>query len=137
MTVTSLPSRDQTEPISTPMYPPPTMRRCSGTLSRSSASVLDRMFVPSNSKPLISIGEEPVAMRTFFAAYALPSTSTPPPLTSLPRPWRCVTLFFLKRKPMPPVILLTTPCLKPIIFVKSRLTPETPMPRLASSVMLA
>mmetsp|Transcript_44027 Transcript_44027/g.125588 ORF Transcript_44027/g.125588 Transcript_44027/m.125588 type:complete len:200 (-) Transcript_44027:282-881(-) len=65
-TVTSLPSRDQTEPSSSPMTPPPITVSLSGTFSSVSAPVLDTICVSSSSMPGRLTTSEPVASMMFF-----------------------------------------------------------------------
>ena len=61
ITVTLDPKRRQMEPSSRPIYPPPTMPRCLGTVSKDRASVELTMCLPSNSSPGTVTGSLPVA----------------------------------------------------------------------------
>ncbi|MDT4853652.1 hypothetical protein FQZ97_879260 [compost metagenome] len=81
--VTFEPSLAKAVPISSPIYPPPTIASFSGIFSRASASA-DEMILPPNGNEVISTGTEPVAI-TIFSAWIVwrpvsVSTSTVLPL---------------------------------------------------------
>ncbi len=113
-TVTSDPSRRQTEPSSRPMMPAPTTTRCFGTSASSSAPVDDTIFFSSTVTPGSGVTSEPEAIRMFFAesvsftAPSSPSTETAPALSMRPVPWNEAILFFLNRKATPLVVASTT-----------------------------
>ena len=134
-TVTSAPRRRQTEPISRPITPAPMTPRRFGTSPIDSAPSLDRTRFSSNAAPGNARAFEPVATMTWRAisvSSADPPTliSTPASLrpTKEPRPWKNVTLFFLKRYRMPSLFCLTTLSLRPSIFARSSPRPLTSMP---------
>mmetsp|Transcript_38241 Transcript_38241/g.118180 ORF Transcript_38241/g.118180 Transcript_38241/m.118180 type:complete len:222 (+) Transcript_38241:536-1201(+) len=84
-TVTLLPRRPHTEPISRPMTPPPMTTRCFGTLFIARAPVDDMTFFSSNGRNGSGVGSLPVAMTTFLDSSvsflpSLPLTSTVVPL---------------------------------------------------------
>ena len=66
-TVTSAPSRFQTLPSSSPIYPPPITTRWPGTRSSSSAPVLVTIRASSTSTPGSGMLSLPVAMTMFLA----------------------------------------------------------------------
>ncbi len=91
ITVTLAPSRDQTEPSSSPMTPAPITTICFGTLASSRAPVELTMRSSSTSTPGRGVDSEPVAIRMFLAARvssppALSATLTSPALGMLPLP---------------------------------------------------
>lgn len=66
-TVTSVPRRRQTEPISRPITPPPTTTSDLGTALSSRAPVEVTMVVSSTGTPGSFAGSEPVAITMFLA----------------------------------------------------------------------
>ena len=74
-TVTSDPSRLQTEPISRPIAPAPMTSSFFGTSEKESASVLLTMTLPSNFIVGSSTGTLPVAMMMCFASISCASPS--------------------------------------------------------------
>ena len=132
-TSTSEPSRRQTLPSSMPMYPPPTTSSLAGTGLKFSAPVESTTCLPSYFSPGSSIGADPVAIRTFLAVSrvtlpSIPVTSTAPAPASLPVPMTESTLFFLNRKPTPPVNCLTTWSLRASRASRSTVTSPVLMP---------
>src|SRR6185369_16181631 len=69
-TVTSAPSRDQTEPSSSPIAPPPTTTSFFGMEGNAIASSDETTDWPSNFMDGNSTGAEPVAMTMFAAVYS-------------------------------------------------------------------
>ena len=125
-TVTSAPSRRQTEPSSSPITPAPTTTRCPGTLSRSSAPVEETIVFSSNSSstPGMPATSDPVAMTMFFASISLvlPSSSateTLPSPSTVPVPRSTSTLFFFIRKATPSTLDFTVASLCAIIAGRS------------------
>src|SRR3954466_652651 len=112
-TVTSDPSRDQTDPSSKPIAPPPTTTSRLGTESNAIAWSLDTTVVPSNFMKGNSTGAEPVAITTFFAdtlvgsVPALAETSTVVASTNDAVPVRTVILRALARAATPPTSFAT------------------------------
>mmetsp|Transcript_19775 Transcript_19775/g.75826 ORF Transcript_19775/g.75826 Transcript_19775/m.75826 type:complete len:202 (+) Transcript_19775:654-1259(+) len=107
-TVTSAPRRRQTEPISSPMTPPPMTAMRLGTSWRSRAPVEETTCCSSISMPGRLMTSLPVAMMMFLVLMtcSLPLASTTftslgPTMVPVPSAW--LTLFFLKRPLMPPV----------------------------------
>mmetsp|Transcript_23077 Transcript_23077/g.52055 ORF Transcript_23077/g.52055 Transcript_23077/m.52055 type:complete len:273 (+) Transcript_23077:693-1511(+) len=139
-TVTSEPSLLQTDPISSPITPPPITIIFSGTLSISSAPVESTMTPPALSTGTGGRGvtSEPVAMRMFLVSYEAAAPSAPATLTLLgpamdPLPLRYSTPYFLKRYSIPPVRAPTALDLAACMAPTSISTPETLMPYLAKS----
>ena len=102
MTVTSAPSRAQTEPSSRPIAPAPMTSIVFGTFSSAMPWSLLMTRLPSNLRNGSSTGTLPVASRMFcvlsvFFAPPSPVTSTVLPSTSLPRPFTTSILFFFIR----------------------------------------
>ena len=133
-TVTSDPSRRQTEPSSSPMMPAPTTMRCFGTSASSSAPVDDTIFFSSTATPGRGMTSEPEAIRMFLAdsvsltAPSSPSTTTEPAFSMRPVPWNAVILFFRNRKATPLVVASTTSLLRFISWAKSSLGGASTMP---------
>ena len=105
-TVTSAPRRAQTEPSSKPIIPAPTINKCFGTASNSSAPVDDATSFSSISTPRSGVLSEPVAITIFFVFRvrvppANKLTSILPEATIIADPCSASTLFFLKRKSIP------------------------------------
>src|SRR5690606_21820419 len=138
-TVTAAPSRRHTLPSSRPITPAPMTPSFCGTVLKSSAPTLSHTSSLSISTPGRVRGLEPVAITTCFACTALPATSNCQPcsLCFTSRPWPCsqLTLFFLNRNSIPPVILLTIASLRAIILGTSMLAPLTSMPCRASPLL--
>mmetsp|Transcript_21416 Transcript_21416/g.50785 ORF Transcript_21416/g.50785 Transcript_21416/m.50785 type:complete len:225 (+) Transcript_21416:572-1246(+) len=81
-TVTSVPSRRQTEPISRPMTPAPMTIIFLGISFRSSAPVEVVMIFSSTGTPGSEAGTEPVAMTMFLVSRVWTSPSRPLTLTA-------------------------------------------------------
>jgi hypothetical protein len=125
-TVTSDPSRRHTDPISRPITPEPIMPRRLGIDGMRNAPSLERMWSSSNGVPGSARGFEPVATITWRATsvsscapITLMVMPSAPVATNDPRPWKNVTLFFLKRYRMPSLFCFTTASLRPSILSKS------------------
>ena len=137
-TTTSAPRRRQTLPSSSPMTPAPITPRRFGTASNSSAPQESTIALPSNGTDLSSIGTEPVASTTCFAASSCfaPSSavySTRLPASSLPCPCNPVTPAALNSAVMPWVEALTIFALRFCIVATSKPRPPTWMPCAANS----
>ena len=65
-TVTFDPNRDQTEPISKPIYPAPIITSSVGIFEKDKAPVDETIFFSSISSPGKDVGEDPVAKTIFF-----------------------------------------------------------------------
>ena len=129
--------RRQTLPSSSPMTPAPMMQTRPGTASQSSAPAESTTMSPVSGVAFSSIGTEPVAMMTFFAAWVLSPPSRSVTLTCLsarssPVPFNQSILFDLNSISMPPVSSLTMPSFRLIIFGTSRDTLPTLMPMSAN-----
>ena len=137
-TITSEPSRLQTDPNSRPIAPPPMTSNFSGALSKVSASVLLTMTLPSNFMLASSTGMLPVAMTTFFVSISCESPSfglieTRPGALTVPKPWNVVTLFPFINIFTPLFIVFTTLSLRASIFARSSPTFSKTMPCLPAS----
>jgi hypothetical protein len=135
MTVTSVPRRRQTEPISRPMTPPPMTASFFGIVLSESAPVESTMrpLALSTGTGGRGVGSEPDAMRMFFVVSVLEPplvsvASTTPERATLPVPLTYSTPYFLKSYSMPPVRLLTLFVLESIILSRSTETSETMTP---------
>ena len=111
--VTAAPSRRQTEPISRPITPEPTMPSVFGTWSTASAPSLERIVFSSKAAPGKARGFEPVATMTCLAVSVsglAPATaiSQPPSpfFTNEPRPWKNCDLVLLEEVDDAVVVLL-------------------------------
>ena len=138
-TVTSAPRRDQTEPSSRPMAPPPTTTSFFGTDSKAMAWSDETTVWPSNFMKGSSTGAEPVAMTKFFAETETVSFS---PLTdsevaevNVAVPVRTATLRALARRARPPTFLATTSSLRFSIVGTSMSTEPSLMPWAAAWVL--
>eukprot|EP01139_Manchomonas_bermudensis_P019173 Amastigsp_a676481_41.p2 type:complete len:221 gc:universal Amastigsp_a676481_41:1115-453(-) len=78
MTVTAEPSRDQTEPSSSPMTPPPMTAMRLGGASNASAPVDETTFFSSKGRNGSAMGSEPVAITMFLVEMVC----LPPPMSS-------------------------------------------------------
>ena len=136
--VTSLPSRFQTEPSSSPIAPAPMTRNFFGASSKQSASVLLTMVLPSNLADGSSIGTLPVAMTMFLVSISCVSpledfTETFPGAVIVPIPSSTITLFVFINWRTPPVSALTTLSLRFCIVDKSTRGLSRRIPCLAAS----
>ena len=136
-TVTSAPSRRQTEPSSRPMMPAPMTTRVLGTSENARAPVESTIRSPSTLRPGRPEGSEPVAMMMFLASRvrvlpSAPSTSTRPGPAIRPLPSRRSTLFFFMRKSTPLVRAVTDSSFWAIIFDRFR-RGVTSIPRCSNS----
>ena len=126
--MTLLPSRDHTEPSSSPIYPPPITASRSGTRSSASAPVEDTIRRSSNAKPGSGMLSEPVATMIAPASTpALPSSERDPARARRcgPRPFSQSTLFLRNRNSTPRVSVVTTLSLRSIIAARS--SPTSPI----------
>jgi len=105
---TSAPRRDQTEPSSTPITPPPTTTSFFGTLWKLMAWSEETIVSPSNFMNGSSTGVEPVAMTMFFAVNCWSPTVTVLPETKEAAPVMTVILRALASWETPPTSLVTT-----------------------------
>ena len=131
--MTSEPRRDQTEPSSSPMAPPPTTTSFFGTESNAIAWSLETMFFPSNFRNGNSTGAEPVATTTFFAVKtcSVPSaarTATRSAARKEAAPVTTVTLRALASWATPATSLATTSSLRRRKEGRSRSTEPSLMP---------
>lgn len=76
-----MPRRAYTEPISSPITPPPMTINFLGTFSKANAPVEETNIFSSNGNPGNGVGSEPVAIRTFLALRVLTDPSAPLTLT--------------------------------------------------------
>ncbi len=111
-TVTSAPSRRQTEPSSRPITPAPTTIIFFGTLGRLSAPVEETTVFSSISTPGRRATSEPVAMTIAFVSsvVSVPSAAfatTLPGAAMRPSPLIQSILFFLKRNATPLTLAAT------------------------------
>ena len=110
-TVTFVPSLDQTDPISKPIYPPPITNIDFGTDCRERAPVDVTICFSSIGILGISIEEDPVAIIKFLAESFFSSFADLTRIVLLSikdaEPLICSILFFLNRKPIPPVSCFT------------------------------
>mmetsp|Transcript_27659 Transcript_27659/g.64873 ORF Transcript_27659/g.64873 Transcript_27659/m.64873 type:complete len:243 (-) Transcript_27659:483-1211(-) len=126
MTVTSVPRRDQTLPISRPMTPPPTTAMVWGMEAISRAPVESTILPAALSTGTGGRGvtSDPVARTMFLVSSdsvrpSLSSTETPLGPVREPLPLRYVTPCFLNRCSMPPVKPLTVAALPFCILATS------------------
>ena len=101
-TRTSLPSRRQTEPSSSPITPAPTTSSRFGTLGSVSAPVEETTVRSSMAMPGSLATSEPVAMTMLLASSRCLSplsrlTPTLPTPRTVAVPWKASILFFLRR----------------------------------------
>ena len=142
-TVTSAPSRRQTEPSSSPITPAPTTMSFFGTLGRLSAPVEETTVFSSISTPGSLATSEPVAITIALVSCVVsaPSallTTTLPGAAMRPSPLIQSILFFLNRKATPLTLAATVSSLCFIITGRSSFggattTPSGPSPCAASS----
>mmetsp|Transcript_16341 Transcript_16341/g.46920 ORF Transcript_16341/g.46920 Transcript_16341/m.46920 type:complete len:222 (-) Transcript_16341:499-1164(-) len=136
MTVTSVPRRDQTLPISRPMTPPPTTAMVLGMEAISRAPVESTILPAALSTGTGGRGvtSDPVARTTFLVSSdsvppSLSSTETPLGPVREPFPLRYVTPCFLNRCSIPPVNPSTVAAFPACILPTSMLTsPPMTMP---------
>src|SRR5437588_3971860 len=139
-TVTSAPSRFQTEPTSSPIAPAPITTSFLGASVNSSASVLLTIVLPSNFANGRSTGALPVAITMFFASISCvwpleDLIETFPGAVIVPKPSMTVTLFVFISDRTPVLNVFTTLSLRSCIFARSARAPSTTMPCLAASFL--
>ena len=138
-TVTSAPSRRQTEPSSSPITPAPTTISVFGGLASASAPVEETIVFSSISTPGSRATSEPVAMTIALASSVVSSPSsafddTLPGAAIRPRPRSQSILFFLNRNATPLTLAATVSSLCFIIAARSSLGGATTTPSGAKPV---
>ena len=137
-TVTSDPSRLQTEPSSRPIAPAPITRSFFGASVKQSASVLLTIVLPSNFANGSSTGTLPVATMMFLVSTScvFPSEDlieTFPGAEIEPSPSNVVTLFVFISERTPLFIVLTTLSLRCCILFRSTVAFSITMPCFVAS----